>query len=96
MRKLFSFPGKVIRLVRIYFLKKELHYNEFSIGGYNDKMVRVNGRWLKGWEVAKVHKWRDQGKIAFVVRKVITYSGIRFTFKTNLFIFKKGKDNSHV
>lgn len=63
---------KIIRSVSIFFLKRELKYNTFFIGGYENRMIVLNGRFLKDWQVDIVHKLKEDGKIVFSHKASIT------------------------
>lgn len=61
-----------MKRIRLWFLKRELRRSRFTIGGYEDCMVRLNNRWLKEWAVKEVHKLRAKGIIKSVGIQVIT------------------------
>lgn len=62
----------LFRRVQIFFLKTELKSSTFFIGGYENKMVILNGRFLKDWAVELVNTLKTEGKIVFSHKQSIS------------------------
>lgn len=78
----------MIRKIQIWFLKQELKAaGDFFIGGYQNGMVYVRGKYLKGWRVEQIKKWMEEGKIKPSIFRTI-YSPYGKAYTDQLYKFK--------
>lgn len=74
-----------VRRIQIILLKKELGKSTFFIGGYQNTMVILNGRFLKEWAVSFVNKLNSEGKIVFSHKQSITSTATGITYTDDYF-----------
>lgn len=71
---------RIIRRIQTVVLKNELRTSTFYIGGYENTMVILNGRFLKDWAVEIVNKLKSEGKIVFSHKQSITSTSTGYTY----------------